>query len=253
LNRPGLWSALACLLADAAMAGPPFQTDDPEPVDYRHFEVYSFASADRTALGTGLLGPAVEVNWGAVPNVQLHLIVPVAGSVVPGGPVTFGMGDIETGVKVRFLQETGGRPQVGIFPFLEIPSGDARRGLGNGRAWARLPLWIQKSWGPWTTYGGGGEVVNTALGMRSYPFAAWLIQRELSKKLSLGAEVFAHAGEGTASASPRPSAMLDAGGSYNFSPGFSLLFAGGHSVAGQSETYAYLGLYWTWGMTSAKP
>ena len=31
------------------------------------------------------------------------------------------------------------------------------RGLGNGRAWCKIPLWIQKSWGPWTTYGGGGE------------------------------------------------------------------------------------------------
>jgi hypothetical protein len=39
--------------------------------------------------------------------------------------------------------------------------------------------------------------------------------------------------------------MLDFGG-YSFHPGFSLLFAGGHSVAGGSETYAYLGLYHTW-------
>lgn len=36
-------------------------------------------------------------------------------------------------------------------------------------------------------------------------------------------------------------------------PGFSVLFAVGHSVAGQAETYAYLGLYWTWGTGGAKP
>jgi hypothetical protein len=234
------------------VAGPPFQTDDPQPVDYRHYEVYFFALADRTSLGTATLGPAVEVNWGAAPNLQLHLIVPVAGSFTPGGPVAFGVGDIETGVKYRFVQETARRPQVGIFPFLELPSGNDRRGLGNGRLWARLPLWIQKTIGPWTTYGGGGAVINGAPGLHNYPFAGWLLQRDLSKKLTLGGEVFAHGGEGPDSPSPRPSAMVDLGGFYNFTPGFSLLFAAGRAVAGQPETYAYLSLYWTWGHTNGR-
>lgn len=42
--------------------------------------------------------------------------------------------------------------------------------------------------------------------------------------------------------------MIDAGGYYHFkSPGLQLLFAYGHSIAGQTENYAYLGLYKTWG------
>jgi hypothetical protein len=42
--------------------------------------------------------------------------------------------------------------------------------------------------------------------------------------------------------------MIDAGGYYHFkSPGLQLLFAYGHSVAGQTENYGYLGLYKTWG------
>jgi hypothetical protein len=257
LSRLGHCGPLICFLlgwgAQTVRAGPPFQTDDPEPVDYGHYEAYFFASADRTSPGTGTLGPAVEVNWGAVPNVQLHLIVPVAGSFAPGGPVTFGLGDIETGVKYRFVQETAHRPQVGVFPFLELPSGDARRGLGNGQVWARLPVWIQKSSGPWTTYGGGGAVINNAPGFRNYPFGGWLLQRTISQKLTLGVEVFAHGGEGPDSPSPRGSTMVDLGGFYNFNPGFSLLFAAGQAVAGQSETYAYLSLYWTWGRNPHKP
>jgi hypothetical protein len=248
--RTGHWGLLAlCLTSGSvgALAGPPFQTDDPEPVDYQHYEAYFFALADSTKLGTGTQGPAVEVNWGAAPNLQLHLVVPWAGNLPPGGPDTFGLGDIEIGAKYRFVQEKGARPQVGVFPFLEIPSGDASRGLGNGQVWARLPVWVQKSWGPWTSYGGGGAVVNGAPGLRNYPFAGWLVQRDLSKKLTLGAEVFAHGGQGPASPSPRSSTLVDAGGYYNFNPGFSLLFAAGHSVAGQGETYAYLSLYWTWG------
>jgi hypothetical protein len=42
--------------------------------------------------------------------------------------------------------------------------------------------------------------------------------------------------------------MFDFGGYYYFrKPAFQLLFALGHTVIGQAETYAYLGLYWTWG------
>jgi hypothetical protein len=42
--------------------------------------------------------------------------------------------------------------------------------------------------------------------------------------------------------------MLDLGGYYKFrDPGFQLLFCYGHTVVGQTENYAYLGLYWTWG------
>lgn len=41
---------------------------------------------------------------------------------------------------------------------------------------------------------------------------------------------------------------MDFGGYYYFkNPGFQLLFCYGHAVAGLPETYAYVGLYWTWG------
>jgi hypothetical protein len=60
----------------AAWAGPPFQTDDPEPIDYRHFEFYTFANSDGTRIETDTEGPALELNWGALPNLHLHIIVP---------------------------------------------------------------------------------------------------------------------------------------------------------------------------------
>ena len=39
-----------------------------------------------------------------------------------------------------------------------------------------LPLWLQKSWGPWTTYGGGGFGFNTARGGRNWAFLGWQAQ-----------------------------------------------------------------------------
>ena len=87
-----------------------------------------------------------------------------------------------------------------------------------------------------------------APGYRNFPFAGWLVQRDLGKKLTLGAEIFYHGPEGLATPQTRPATMLDVGGYYKFrDPGFQFLFCYGHTAVGQSEDYAYLGLYWTWG------
>ena len=231
-----------------ARAGPPFLTDDPEPVDFHHWEAYFFSSYDATRVGKAAQGPAYEMNWGPVPDVQLHLVIPGTASVPVQGPAAFGMGDTEVGVKYRFVHETNHRPEFGIFPFAELPTGSAAAGLGNGSAWYRLPLWVQKSFGPWTTYGGAGEVLNRALDTNNYTFGGWLLQRDVGKRWTLGGEVFAHGAEGAATLSTQASTLADFGGYYYIhKPGFQVLFMAGHSVAGQAETVAYLGLYWTWG------
>ena len=69
-----LWLASGALL----MAGPPFQTDDPEPIEYQNYEFYTFAASDGTPIENDTEGPAVEFNWGAAPNLHLHIIVPAA-------------------------------------------------------------------------------------------------------------------------------------------------------------------------------
>ena len=127
------------------------------------------------------------MNWGAAPDLQLHAVVPLVTNFSPGGgPINFGIGDAELGAKYRLIKESREIPEVGIYPFVELPSGNASRGLGVGAAWYRLPLWIQKSWGPWTTYGGGGEAIAKAPGYNDYPFAGWLLQRRISDALILG-------------------------------------------------------------------
>jgi hypothetical protein len=242
-----------------AYAGPPYQTDDPDPVDYHHFEMYAFELSDSTgknAGGTVLEIPAYEVNYGAAPGLQLHLVLPPSAVFLPGGGATnYGIGDTELGFKYRLVKETPKRPEIGIFPFFELPSGNADRGLGVGKTWYRMPLWLQKSWGDkdhqWTTYGGGGATVVPQDGYKNFPFAGWLVQRQLSKKLNLGAELFGHGAEGPAAISTRASTLLDLGGIYEFRDGFDLLFAAGRSVYGQPETYTYLSLYWTWGPKGA--
>jgi hypothetical protein len=139
---------LALLAAAPALAGPPFQTDDPEPIDYKHYEFYTFATADRVPGETDTVGPAVEFNWGALPNTHLHIIVPVAGIIPSEGPRVFGLGDIELGVKYRFVQETKHRPMIGTFVMFEIPTGSASRALGEGKTWYNCRSGCRKALAP---------------------------------------------------------------------------------------------------------
>jgi hypothetical protein len=260
MKRVLLWLAVPFMLgvlARPAWAGPPFQTDDPAPVPFRHYEFYVFSAMDGNPAEIDSVGPAVEFNWGAVPNLQIHVILPFGAafprnnpSYFPSGfgPSTYGLTDMELGVKYRFVKETKWRPMIGTFTMVELPTGSAARGLGVGSTWYRLPVWLQKDWGHWTTYGGGGYEVVRQDQTRTFPFGGWLLQRDIGKKLTLGAEIYSHKVEGLGTAASETSTMADIGGYYYFrNPGFQLLFAYGHTVAGQPENYAYLGLYWTWG------
>lgn len=224
-----------------AWAGPPFQTDDPEPVAFRHYEAYVFGTADHVSDGTFSLIPAFEFNYGAAPNLQLHVVVPAALNTAES---SYGVGDIELGVKYRFVKEGKVRPQIGTFPMFELPSGNSRRGLGNGELWERLPIWLQKSFGKWTTYGGAGYAVNSARGMKNNVFAGWLVQKELSKKWTLGGEVYHSEAQMTGT---RQTTFADGGGYYSLMDGLSVLFMLGHTVSGERHTIGYLGLYYTWG------
>ena len=232
---------MTLLAGPYANAGPPFQTDDPEPVSFRHYEAYLFGTFDHAGGFTSSQVPAIEFNWGAAPNLQVHLIVPGA-YLSPNG--AYGIGDAELGVKYRFIQEGARHPEVGVFPLVEMPTGNDRLGLGNGQLWARLPLWIQKSYGPWTTYGGAGYQINHAPGMKASVFAGWLLQRQITKRWTLGGEAY-HQGPQTVGG--RQSTFADAGGYYNLRQNLSLLFMMGHTASGERHTVGYLGLYYTWG------
>jgi len=186
-----LMLAIFQLFADTAMAGPPFVTDDPEPVGLRHWEFYVASSYNHGSDGTTGTAPHFEVNYGAATETQLHIIVPVSYANISGKPFRYGLGDVEVGVKYRFLKETSIFPQVGLFPLLELPSGDSSAGLGSGHTSAFLPIWFQKSLGAWTSYAGGGYWFNkTADGDKDHWQSGWQIQRDLSKVVTAGAEIF---------------------------------------------------------------
>lgn len=180
---------LVLAMGGPAWAGNPFLTDDPEPVDLGHGEVFVAGNAFQTSLGTYGTGQ-FEANYGAFPETQLHIILMGAFNMPNGTLATSGVGDTELGVKYRFFKEMESIPQFGTYLKLDLPTGNASQGLGTGTTRLMVPVWIQKSWGPWTTYGGGGYWFNWGPGGLGWVYLGWELQRDLSPVVTLGGEVF---------------------------------------------------------------
>jgi hypothetical protein len=245
LSAAELIFAITCVFAASSAAGPPFITDDPEPVELRHWEFYAASSYNHSAGETIGTAPHIEINYGAVPETQLHIIVPAAYSVPAGKPSHYGPGDVELGVKYRFLSETSVRPQAGLFPLVELPAGDSAAGLGSGHTSAFVPVWIQKSFGPWTSYAGGGYWFNkTSAGDTNYWQAGWQVQRDLSKALTVGAEIFNFSSR--SQGDPGETA-LNAGLIINFNEEHHLLLSAGGDTYGPNTRFAYAAFQWTLG------
>ena len=254
----GLVLASTVLWAKLVNAGPPFLTDDPEPVELGHYEFYSYSIGTVAKDGTTGFLPAFEFNYGVIPNGQLHIIAPAAFDSPASSANAFGYGDTELGFKYRFIDEDkeGSQPQVGVYPLIELPSGDVNRGLGDGHPRTFLPVWVQKSFGDWTTYGGGGYWINRdeKLGDKDYAFFGWLLQRKITDKLTLGGEIFHQ----TASILPGKSSFdltskemtgFNLGGVYDFDANNHLLFSAGwglQNATGTNQFSWYLGWQITW-------
>ena len=244
-----IWFAAACSVLFAsrlAVAGPPFVTDDPEPVAYQHHEFYIATQLTKTAGGTSGTLPHIEYNYGPIPDLMIHILIPYAFSDPENGSWENGPGDIELGVKYRFLQETDRLPMAGVFPLVVTSTGDIKKGLGNGSIQMFLPLWLQKGWGSWQTYGGGGYWINNADGAKNHWFFGWQLQKDLSEKLTLGGEIFYT----TAEASGEDNSMgFNLGGISNINERNHLLFSFGRglsNISATNEFSSYLGYQWTW-------
>jgi hypothetical protein len=232
------------LFPNLAWAGPPFTTDDPEPVEYHHWEVYLASQTAHSPDGIAGTLPQIEVNYGVMPNVQLHLITADTFDSVGGAPRRFGLGDTEVGVKYRFLGETDDRPQIGIFPLAELPTGNSVRGLGSGHTQCFLPVWAQKSFGPWTTYGGGGYWINPGPGNRNYWFAGWLLQRQLTKTFAVGAEIYRQTAQ---SQNGFARSQVNAGIIWDLNDNEHILASAGPSIQGPHGYQTYLAFQFTFG------
>lgn len=237
-------SLVVVLTSAVAFAGPPFKTDDPIPVPYMHGEIYLFSTGVIDGSGVTGIGPAIEFNYGILHNTQFHIILPMAFNAPKETTSYAGYGDTEIGVKYRFVEESKYIPDIGVFPLVEAPTGNAAKGLGNGRAQLYLPVWLQKDIGNWTVYGGSGYWFNPGPGNRNWDFSGILVQYNFSDVLFLGAEIFHQ----TASTVDAPGYTgIHIGGSIPVAKNYEILFSGdaGNGFTSYKHFGYYLGLYHT--------
>jgi hypothetical protein len=221
------------LVTMMAHAGPPYQTDDPEPVALHRYEIN--VAVQRTSTSAGSVGtlPGVEINYGGAPDLQLHLGLPLAVNQPPSGTSHVGFGDLEIGAKYRLMGETDTTPMLAIYPTYFAPTGNEARGLGNGSAQVLLPLWAQKSHGPWTVDGGLGYLVNHASASRNSWFWGVLAQRRVSQRMSIGAELYHR----TRPSNDLPASIgFNVGGTFDLDEHHRLLFSIGDGLRHRQQT-----------------
>ncbi len=219
--------------AASVCAGPPFKTDDPEPVDYRHWEFYLASEQEYGGDETNSTCPHIEVNYGVLPDVQLHIVAPM-GYVHNSGGTHYGYSNTELGVKYRFVNETGTMPQIGVFPLVELPTGSKGNELGTGNTQVYFPVWLQKSEGSLTSYAGAGFWYNPGEGQKNWLFTGWEVQYDLSETVTLGEELYYQTAD-----SPDADAEtgFNVGGFINFNEHNHLLFSIGRTFASLTSAY----------------
>jgi hypothetical protein len=236
------WFLFALCLATPALAGPPYVTDDPEPTDTGHFENYLFVEGTRA--DGQFAGPPVgiEINYGAFEDTQLSLSVPLNPNPGPAGMGVV-WAPLGGGVKYRFIEEDedGWRPQVAFFPQIFFPVGSATHTTPTTEL---LPIWAQKSFGAWTTFGGGGFTNNPGQGNRDFVSYGWALQRQLTSNFALGGEVF---GQSRDSVVDHPATAVGLAALYDFNDNWHLIGSVNTGVINRADDeYSFnLAVKWT--------
>lgn len=246
--KSGSLSIAACGLLIAvfpAWCGPPFVTDDPETLEYRHHELFIAVEQTNTP-GGKTVTPMVDYSYGVLPDLQLGITVPYVFDSPSGQVRQHGLGDLVLGAKYRFVQETDARPMMTFAPLVTTANGDADKGLGNSGSQIFLPVWIQKEWGEWQGYGGGGYWINNAQGFGNHWYYGAVMQYEISGKVTVGAEMFHETGQLPADTS---STGFSVGGIYDIDRHNRLLLSVGRGLMGigtQNRFSGYLAYALTW-------
>src|ERR1035437_5011870 len=228
--------AYTCLLA-----GPPFFTDDPQTVDYLHWEFYISSQMQFSGNNVDATLPHFETNYGLIPDVQIHLLVPFQYSKRESSS-EFSYANTEIGIKYRFINSDNGI-QVGIFPIAEVPTGKRETIAGENNLKVFLPLWLQIGSGKFTSYGGAGYWVNPGTGNRNWIYTGWQGQYDFSESITLGGELFYHTP--TDSQGTVGTAGFNLGGYININEQNHLLFSIGHNITGTNTTTGYIGYQMT--------
>jgi hypothetical protein len=235
MRKPFLLAVtLLAATVGTAQAGPPYLSDDPEPTDFQHFEIYAFGAGSQS--NDGLSGETgIDFNYGGVPDLQLTTVLPLAYDETGHT----GLGNVELAAKYRFLHQEEDGLDLSVFPRIFLPSASH---LGDDHAAFLLPLWGEKDFGKWSVFGGGGCTINRGDGSQDFCLGGVAVTREVAEGLRLGVEIF-HQGADTIGG--KVSTAVGGGLTYDLTANYHLLAYWGPglqniSVTGRSNSYLAL-------------
>ncbi|NUT00909.1 MAG: hypothetical protein HOP96_08055 [Sphingomonas sp.] len=183
------------LVGSSAIAGPPYQTDDPDPTETGGLEAYAFVEGDWDASFAGSAG--IEANYGASQNVQISLGLPLE---IASRPLKVSRGNVELSAKWRFLNDENHGLSVATFPGVALPTAKGASGIE-----VLLPLWGGWKQDNLAVFGGGGRVITSVPGGRNHWVVGFAATRQVGA-MNFGVEV------GHSGASERGGHGLDAAG-----------------------------------------
>jgi hypothetical protein len=225
-----LCAALSIAFATPANAGPPYLSDDPEPTDYQHYEIYTLSNG--TATRDGISGEGgIDFNYGGAPNLQLTATLPIGYNLPAEGSLVGGFGNVELAAKYRFLTQDTVGLDVAFFPRVILPSASSL--VGEQHTSFLFPIWVQKDWGNWSAFGGGGCEINRGGASQDFCEGGVVLTRKMSSNLQVGLELFhqtpaARGGPATTS--------LGTGVIYDLNEHFHLLGYIGRGIQNADET-----------------
>ncbi|MFZ1989937.1 MAG: transporter [Alphaproteobacteria bacterium] len=226
-------SVLLLVLLRPALAGPPYVTDDPAPTDYKHFEIFLYTSGTHTRDETSTES-GIELNYGAAPDLQLAVTLPVVYESPRDEETAAGVGNIELSFKYRFLHSSEIGWDVAVYPQITLPSGSSKVGDRPGSIF--FPVWLGRDWGKWSTFGGGGCAINRGGGSQDFCLASWALTRQFLPNLQLGAEIVHQTAD---TKDGRATTGVGAGLIYDLSENYHLLAYAGPGVQNAAETNQY--------------
>lgn len=228
LSRSLATAALAWPVA--AWAGPPYVTDDPEPTDYHKWEIYNFAGFSREG-GVSGLDTGIDLNYGGFKDVQLTAVLPL--HTETGQPLD--VGDVQLAFKLKVLHQKPDTASldVTLFPRVFLPTG-----RGSRHAQVLLPVWVQRDFGKWSVFGGGGYTINPGAGNRDYWLQGVVVTREVRHGWQMGLEYY---GQGSAEIGGRRIDGLNVGTTIHLKGPYSLLASFGQGL-NRPQTIGYTAL-----------
>jgi hypothetical protein len=220
-------------VAVPSVAGPPYLTDDPAPTDTGHWEIYGFTGGEGhgSALDEDL---GFDLNYGPVKGVQLTATIPLSLSHESLEGWRAGSGDLEFGVKYRFLNDEKSGFSAAIFPRIIFPTAAH---TSDEKTRLLLPLWVEKDFkGGTRLFGGGGYEINPGIGNRNFWEGGIALTQDVSKRLSVGVELTRQGPEADGGTSQTRAGI---GTIIQLSEHYALLFSGGPTWADHQTSYRF--------------